>query len=63
MAYLLEITLAVTVGTLLAIVFSMRYLVMMERRVANMDRHIEKIAKSILSEEIKIEKGIRKKRR
>ena len=51
-----ELTLAVIVGTLAAIVYSLRILVLLERRMAKMDENIEKITKKILSEELKLER-------
>ena len=66
-----ELTIAIIIGTLLAIVYSLRILVLMERRVARIEIHIENLASRILSEELKIEKeerliedslGIRKKK-
>lgn len=48
--------LAVTFGTLAAIVYSLRVLVLMERRIARMDAHIEIITRRIAREELKIEK-------
>jgi len=57
-----ELTLLVIVGTLAAIVYALRVLVMMERRIANMEGHVERVAKRIYKEELKIEKLARKKR-
>lgn len=54
-------TLAAIVGTLLAIVYSLRILVLMERRVARVESHIEKLAAKILAEEYMIEKKVVKK--
>ena len=51
-----EITLIIILGAIAAIVYSLRYLVLMERRVAKMDANIEKIANKILKEEVKIER-------
>jgi len=48
--------LGVVVGTLAAIVYSLRILVLLERRIARMDAHIEIITKSIAKEEFRIEK-------
>ena len=56
-----QFILLVIVGTLAAIVYSLRVLVLMERRVARMEMHIERIAQKIIEEELKIEKAIRKK--
>ena len=60
---MVKVILAVIIGTLLAIVYSMRLLVLMERRVARMEMHIEKIAERIVREEFRIEKQITKKRK
>ena len=57
-----EITLAIIVGTLGAIVYSLMVLVLMERRVARIEGHIERVVSSVMKEEIRIEKSIRKKR-
>lgn len=57
-----EITLAVIVGTLGAIVYSMRVLVLMERRVARIESHIENVVGKIMKEELKIERSIKKKK-
>jgi hypothetical protein len=53
----------VFVGTLAAIVYSLRILVLVERRVARMEEHIEGIASRIVSEEVKIEKVLKKARK
>ncbi len=58
----LRITLAVIVGTLAAIVYCVRVLVLMERRVARIEEHLDNIAHKILSEEQAIEKVLRRKR-
>ena len=49
------VILSVIVGTLAAIVYSLRVLVLMERRIARVDINIEKIAKKIVEEEVRIE--------
>ena len=61
----LTVTLAIVIGTLAAIVYSLRILVLLERRISRIDKHIELMALSImrdekkeLSEEEKIEKMI-----
>lgn len=59
---LIRITLAVIIGTLAAIVYSLRVLVLMERRVARIEGHIDALAHRVLGEELKIERGLRKKR-
>lgn len=56
MAQGLEVViLAVILGTLFAIVYSLRVLVLMERRVARIDTHIESLVMQVLEEEHKIE--------
>jgi len=52
----LYVVLGVVFGTLCAIVYSLRILVLMERRIARIDVHIEHLVKSVLKEELKIEK-------
>lgn len=58
----LRITLAVIVGTLAAIVYCVRVLILMERRVARIEEHLDNIVHKILSEEQAIEKSLRRKR-
>ena len=55
---LLRVTLAIIIGTLAAIVYSLRILVLVERRVARMEAHIERLATKILKEELKIERKV-----
>ena len=49
----LSITLAIVIGTLAAIVYSLRILVLLERRIARIDKHIELVALNILRDEKK----------
>jgi len=58
----LQITLAIVIGTLAAIVYSLRVLVLMERRVARIEGHIENLVSKVMREELKIEKKLVKKR-
>lgn len=58
-----EVTLAIIVGTLAAIVYSLRILVLMERRIARIEMHIENVIGKIMKEELKIEKKLGKKKR
>ena len=51
--------LAVMMGTLLAIVYSMRKLIILERYIARIEGHIEKITKRILRDEDVIKKKLR----
>lgn len=56
--------LAIIVGTLAAIVYSLRILLILERRIAGMEANIQKITSKVLKEELKIEgKVIRKNKR
>jgi len=52
---ILEVILAVIIGTLAAIVYTQRVLVLIERRIARVDGNIEKLVKAVLKEELKIE--------
>ena len=56
-----EITLAIIVGTLAAIVYSLRVLVLMERRIARIEGHIENVVNRVMKEELKIEKVLKRK--
>jgi len=58
-----EITLAVIVGTLGAIVYSLRVLVLMERRIARIEEHIENVVGKVMQEEVRIEKSMKKGKR
>ena len=58
-----EITLAIIVGTLAAIVYSLRVLVLMERRIARIEVHIENVVNKVMREELKIEKALKGKKR
>jgi hypothetical protein len=60
---LIRIVLAVIVGTLFGIVYCMRVLVLMERRVARIEEHIERMVERVLAEEKVIERKLGKKRR
>ena len=57
----IRLTLAIIIGTLGAIVYSLRILVLMERRVARMEGHMDAIAHKLLKEEFKIERSLRKR--
>ena len=58
-----DVILAVIIGTLAAIVYSLRILVSMERRIARIEMHIERVVEKVIKEEIRIEKDIEKKRK
>lgn len=54
------VILAIIIGTLAAIVYSLRVLILLERRLARIDTHIEIMAKTILKDEEEIENMIKK---
>jgi hypothetical protein len=58
-----QLILLVIIATLAAIVYSLRILVIMERRVARMEKHVEKITERVLHEEVRIEKVLKKRKR
>ena len=61
MALSLEgVILAIIVATLAAIVYSLRILVLLERRIAKIDFNLEKIVERVANEELKIEKMVKK---
>ena len=45
-----SVILAIIIGTLAAIVYSLRFLVLMERRIARMDINIERMTKQVVKE-------------
>ena len=57
-----EVTLAIIIGTLAAIVYSLRIMVLMERRIARIEMHIERVVDKVIKEEITIERSMKKKR-
>lgn len=58
---LLRIILAIIIGTLAAIVYSLRVVVVIERRIARIEKHLDNLTHKILKEELKIEKGLKKR--
>ncbi len=58
---LVRIVLAVIVGVLFGIVYCMRVLVLMERRVARIEEHIDRIVHKVLQEEIRIERSTKRR--
>ena len=58
-----EVTLAIIVGTLAAIVYSLRIMVLLERRIARIEMHIEHVVGKIMREELKIERALKKKKK
>ena len=59
---LAEVILAVIIGTLAAIVYSLRVLILVERRVASMEANIQRLTARVLKEENIIERSIKRKR-
>lgn len=57
------VILAIIIGTLAAIVYSLRILILMERRMGNIEKHIEGLTKKILQEEYKIEKKLSRRKK
>ncbi len=60
---LAEVILAVIIGTLAAIVYSLRVLILLERRVASMESNIQRMTSRVLKEEKTIERLLRSKKR
>jgi len=60
---LIRIVLAVIVGVLFGIIYCMRVLVLMERRVARIEGHVDSVVQKILREEMLIEHKLKSKRR
>ena len=57
------VILSIIIGTLAAIVYSLRVLVLVERRVAKIEGHIEQMASKIVKEELKIEKALKRRKK
>jgi len=57
-----QVILAVIVGTLAAIVYSLRVLILLERRVASMEQNIQRLTSKVLREEGTIERMMSRKR-
>ena len=57
-----DVTLAIIIGTLAAIVYSLRIMVLMERRIARIESHIERVVDKVIKEEITIERSMKKRR-
>ena len=60
---LLYIILAIIIGTLFSIVYSLRVLVLMERRIARIEGHIELVVSKVMKEELRIERSLKRKRK
>ena len=46
-----EVTLSIIIGTLAAIVYSLRVLVLLDRKIARVETHIERMANAILKDQ------------
>ena len=53
------VILSIIIGTMAAIVYSLRVLVLMERRMSRIENHVESISAKILKEELKIERALK----
>jgi hypothetical protein len=58
-----EVILAVIIGTLAAIVYSLRVLILLERRVASMEGNIQRMTARVLKEETIISKAVRRRKK
>ncbi|MBW2993173.1 hypothetical protein KY317_01200 [Candidatus Woesearchaeota archaeon] len=56
-----QLILLIIIATLAAIAYSLRVLVMMERRLERMEGHLEKVTARVLSEERKIKRLVRRR--
>ena len=57
------VILSIIIGTLAAIVYSLRILILMERRVAKIEKHIENLVQKVIKEEMTIEKKLSRKKK
>jgi len=57
------VILSIIIGTLAAIVYSLRVLILMERRVSRIEGHVESISSKIMKEELRIEKALKSRRK
>jgi len=58
-----QLILLIIIATLAAIAYSLRVLVMMERRLERMESHVASVTRKILAEEIKIERMAKRRRK
>ncbi|MFH1054159.1 MAG: hypothetical protein V1740_07105 [Candidatus Woesearchaeota archaeon] len=63
MLEIMDLTLLAVMGTLAAIIYAMRILVLVERRIARIELHLEKMTSRVLKEEININRKLSKRRR
>lgn len=60
---ILTITLCVIIGTLFAIVYCLRYIVLIDRKIEAIEKHLDKLVHRTLNEEKKIERLLGKKKK
>ena len=58
-----QLILLIIVATLFAIVYSLRVLMVLERRIARMDQNLIRITERVAKEELKIESTIKSKKK
>lgn len=58
---ILRLTLAVILATLAAMVYSLRVIILMDRRIAKIEMHIDRMVHKTLQEEYKIERAIKRR--
>ena len=56
-----QVILAIIIGTLLAIVYSLRVLIIIEKRMASVEGNIQRMTSKVLQEETRIEKMVSRK--
>ena len=56
----IDVVLAIIIGVLAAIVYSLRVLVLMDRKIARIEMHIEKMAHKMVKEEYLIEDELKR---
>jgi len=58
----LRVTLSVIIATLAAIVYCLRYIVLIDRKIERIEEHLDKMVHRTLAEELRIEKLLKRKR-
>ena len=56
----IDVVLAIIIGVLAAIVYSLRVLVLMDRKISRIEMHIEKMAHKMVKEEYLIEDELKR---
>lgn len=60
---IIRITLSVIIATLFAIIYCLRYIVLIDRKIESIEEHLDKIVHKTLQEEIKLEKRLLSKKK